>query len=120
MSTETRQGKSGRPTPPPRGPSPGSWRAALVRTTADSVLLAFTPTSSATLVSSVPIVGTIDSLTVFDIADPWSGGEMVVAGERITIPRSPLVYLPADRFALTDFMLDRRLPDASQNDGRNS
>lgn len=66
-------------------------------------------------VVGVPVAGTIDSLKVYDITDPWSGGEIVVGGTRIIIPKNVLIDLPANRLTLTDLMLDGPAQCFNQN-----
>ncbi len=46
------------------------------------------------------IAGTIDSITVDDPSDIWSGGEIVVSGQKVIIPRNLLIDLPANRLTL--------------------
>ncbi len=48
------------------------------------------------------VAGPIDNLFLDNPADAWSGGEIVVGGQRITLPRNLLIDLPANRLALTE------------------
>jgi hypothetical protein len=50
---------------------------------------------------TAPIAGEIQSLTLNNPADPWSGGTMVVGGQNIILPRNLLMDLPANRLTLT-------------------
>jgi hypothetical protein len=50
---------------------------------------------------TAPIFGEIQSLTLNNPADPWSGGIMVVGGQNIILPRNLLMDLPANRLTLT-------------------
>jgi Bacterial Ig domain/IPT/TIG domain len=45
--------------------------------------------------------GEIEHLFLNDPTDPWSAGEIVVGGQRITLPRNLLIDLPANRLSLT-------------------
>jgi hypothetical protein len=48
------------------------------------------------------LIGEITELTLDDPSDPFSGGTMVVGGERIVLPRNLLIDLPANMLSLTD------------------
>jgi hypothetical protein len=50
---------------------------------------------------TAPIAGEIQSLTLNNPADPWSGGMMVIGGQNIILPRNLLMDLPANRLTLT-------------------
>jgi hypothetical protein len=49
---------------------------------------------------TAPIAGEIQSLTLNNPTDPWSGGTMVVGGQNIILPRNLLIDLPANRLTL--------------------
>jgi hypothetical protein len=49
-----------------------------------------------------PLIGEIMELTLNNPNDPFSGGTMVVRGERIILPRNLLIDFPANRLALPD------------------
>ena len=61
--------------------------------------------------TSTIIAGSIDQIEIDDIADPWSGGMMVVAGQVVIVPRNFLIDLPANRLTLQQLFLDAP-PDA--------
>jgi hypothetical protein len=50
---------------------------------------------------TAPIAGEIQSLTLNNPADPWSGGMMVIGGQNIILPRNLLMDFPANRLTLT-------------------
>jgi hypothetical protein len=45
-------------------------------------------------------VGEIERLFLNSPDDPWSGGQIVVGGQLITLPRNLLIDLPANRLSL--------------------
>jgi hypothetical protein len=49
---------------------------------------------------TAPIAGEIQSLTLNNPNDHWSGGSMVVGGQNIILPRNLLMDLPANRLTL--------------------
>jgi cytochrome c peroxidase len=69
-----------------------------------------TTSATAAAVTSAPLVGEIQELSVDDPNDTWSGGTLVVAGQRVTLPRNLLIDLPANRLSLTQ--LFRSAPEA--------
>jgi hypothetical protein len=62
-------------------------------------VLGFSLTAQALPVRA-PVTGEIESITINDIGDPWSGGAIVVGGESVTLPRNLLIDLPANRLTL--------------------
>lgn len=67
---------------------------------AAGLLLAARP--AAALPVRADVVGEITGLTLNDPADHWSGGTMVVGGERYLLPRNLLLDCPASRSTLTE------------------
>src|SRR5574341_608437 len=53
------------------------------------------------LVQTAPVSGEIERIFINDINNHWSGGEMVVGGQVVIIPRNLLIDLPANRLTLT-------------------
>jgi hypothetical protein len=49
---------------------------------------------------TAPIAGEIQSLTLNNPSDHWSGGTMVIGGQNIILPRNLLIDLPANRLTL--------------------
>ena len=52
------------------------------------------------IVTNAVITGTIDDLQIYNPTDVWSGGQMVVAGQTVIIPRNMVIELPANRMSL--------------------
>lgn len=52
------------------------------------------------------ISGKIDSFEIDDPSDPWSSGVMVVAGQRVILPRNLILDLPANRLSLQQLYED--------------
>ncbi len=52
-------------------------------------------------VQTAAVSGEIERISINNIADPWSGGEMVIGGQIVIIPRNLLMDLPANRLTLT-------------------
>jgi len=46
------------------------------------------------------VTGRIDLLNVDDPNDTWSGGQMVVGGQIVTLPRNLIIQLPANWLTL--------------------
>lgn len=57
------------------------------------------PVQSAT---QAPIIGEIQSITLNNPGDHWSGGTIVVGGQNVIIPRNLLIDLPANRLTLQE------------------
>jgi hypothetical protein len=55
--------------------------------------------------TSVPISGEIERITIKNLANPWSGGEMVVGGYTVILPANLLMDLPANRLTLQQLFL---------------
>lgn len=53
-----------------------------------------------TAATSAPIIGTVETLKLYDSGDVWSGGVMVVAGQVVVIPRNLIIELPANFLTL--------------------
>lgn len=49
---------------------------------------------------AAPVSGEIEQIFINDINDHWSGGEIVVGGQNVIIPRNLLIDLPANRLTL--------------------
>ena len=49
---------------------------------------------------NVPIIGEIERISINNLNDPWSAGEIVVGGQIVIIPRNLLCDLPANRLTL--------------------
>ncbi|MFB3886434.1 MAG: FG-GAP-like repeat-containing protein [Thermodesulfobacteriota bacterium] len=47
-----------------------------------------------------PITGEIERIFIDNVADPWSGGTIVVGGQSVILPRNLLIDLPANRLTL--------------------
>jgi len=52
-------------------------------------------------VQMAPVSGEIERIFINDKTDHWSGGEIVVGGQIVIIPRNLLIDLPANRLTLT-------------------
>ncbi len=48
------------------------------------------------IVQMAPVSGEIERIFINDRTDPWSGGEIVVGGQIVIIPRNLLMDLPAN------------------------
>ncbi len=57
-------------------------------------------------VGAVEMLGNIDSLTLDDPSDPWSGGIITVAGQSAVVPKNLLIDLPANRLSLQQLFAD--------------
>ena len=57
-------------------------------------------------VGAVEMLGAIDSLTLDDPSDPWSGGIITVAGQSAIVPKNLLIDLPANRLSLQQLFAD--------------
>ncbi len=62
--------------------------------------LVFAPESFAQSTTGASLVGAIDHVSLDDPLDPWSGGQMVVGGQVVVLPRNLLLDLPANRMSL--------------------
>lgn len=59
-------------------------------------------------ITAAPLTGEIQSLTVDDPEDHWSGGSLIVAGQRVILPRNLLLDLPANRLSLAQLFAEAR------------
>jgi transcription termination factor Rho len=57
-------------------------------------------------ITGTSISGHIDSITIDNPADVFSGGRIVVAGQSVIIPRNLLIDLPANRLTLQQLFAD--------------
>lgn len=57
-------------------------------------------------ITGAAISGHIDSITIDNPADVFSGGRIVVAGQSVVIPRNLLIDLPANRLTLQQLYAD--------------
>jgi len=70
------------------------------------VLAALTPATRAQVTTGELIAGTVDFISIDDPTDVWSGGTIVVSGQKVLIPRNLLIDLPANRLTLQQFFAD--------------
>ncbi|MGE3174552.1 MAG: hypothetical protein AB7O97_18115 [Planctomycetota bacterium] len=56
--------------------------------------------------SGAIVAGTIDSISIDDPSDVFSGGRIVVAGQLVILPRNLLIDLPANRLTLQQLFAD--------------
>ncbi len=66
-------------------------------------------------ITGTSISGHIDSITIDNPADVFSGGRIVVAGQSVIIPRNLLIDLPANRLTLQQLFADA--PSAARTAG---
>ncbi len=63
-------------------------------------VIAFSVSERSLAAVSTPVIGEIQSITLNDPADHWSGGIIVVGGQNVIVPRNLLIDLPANRLTL--------------------
>jgi hypothetical protein len=68
-----------------------------------SALVSLT-SATARAVTSAPIAGEIQDIVVDEPNDVWSAGTIVVAGQRVILPRNLLIDLPANRLTVQELL----------------
>lgn len=81
----------------------GRWAHAMTALTL--LCLVSAPAPAAAAPTRADLIGEITELTLDDPSDPYSGGTLVVGGERVVLPQNLLVDLPANMLSLTDLFL---------------